>query len=146
MDKKYNAKKDFLVVILILLAVAAIAVVAIFCPRDELWGYIFALVLLSAVLVLFLISLCRTYYVFKEDYLLVVSGVFRKKIYYRTIERVEPNISIWSSFCLSVDRIKIWTGKGFWQREYIAPVDKQDVITELKMRASEARKILEYRK
>ena len=78
MDKKYNAKKDFLVVILILLSVAAIAVVAIFCPRDELWGYIFALVLLSAVLVLFLISLCRTYYVFKEDYLLVVSGVFRK--------------------------------------------------------------------
>ena len=146
MDKKYNAKKDFLVVILMLLLAAVIAVVAIFCPRDELWGYIFALALLSTVLVLFLISLCRSYYVFKEDYLLIVSGIFKKKIYYRSIERVEPNISIWSSFCLSFDRIKIWTGKGFWQREYIAPVDKQEVIAELKARASEARKIMEYRK
>ena len=84
--KRYEAKRDFLVFIVILTLVVAIACIAVFFPREFLWQYIFLLSMFSVILLVYMYSVLKTYYVFTEDYLLVVSGIFRKKIFYRYIE------------------------------------------------------------
>lgn len=146
MDKKFEAKRDVFIYIALVIVFALVAIVAVFMRKNPLWVYIMVLVIISLIALFFLACVCRTHYVLKEDYLLIVSGILKKKVFYRDIERVEPNYSVWASSALSFDRIKIWTGKGFWQREFIAVKDTQGMIVELKERASEARKILEYRK
>ena len=143
--KRYEAKRDFLVFIVILTLVVAIACIAVFFPIKFLWQYIFLLSMFSVILLVYMYSVLKTYYVFTEDYLLVVSGIFRKKIFYRYIEDIKPCKSIVSSLCLSVDRIKIIRGKSIFQRDYIAPINKQEVIDELKTRAAKAREILNQR-
>lgn len=145
-ENRYKAKKDLsLILPVLLILIAAIVCVAIFLPRTYLWQYILILVLLSFVLIAFLFSVFRTYYVFEEDYLLIVSGFFKKKIYYRFIEKIKPVQSLISSLCLSFDRLKIYRGKTIFQVDYIAPVDKQEVMEELENRAEKAREVLNYR-
>lgn len=139
---KYEAKRDFLVFFVIITLVVATACIAVFFPKNYFWQYIFLLVFFSVILLVYLYSVLKTYYIFTEDYLLVVSGIFRKRIYYRYIEEVKPVKSIVSSFCLSIDRIKIKRGNKFFQRDYIAPVDKEEVMVELKERAAKAREFL----
>lgn len=139
---KYEAKRDFLVFFVIITLVVATACIAVFFPKNYFWQYIFLLVFFSVILLVYLYSVLKTYYIFTEDYLLVVSGIFRKRIYYRYIEEVKPVKSIVSSFCLSIDRIKIKRGYKFFQRDYIAPVDKEEVMAELKERAAKAREFL----
>lgn len=139
---KYEAKRDFLVFFVIITLVVATACIAVFFPKNYFWQYIFLLVFFSVILLVYLYSVLKTNYIFTEDYLLVVSGIFRKRIYYRYIEEVKPVKSIVSSFCLSIDRIKIKRGNKFFQRDYIAPVDKEEVMAELKERAAKAREFL----
>ncbi len=139
---RYEAKRDFLVFFVIITLVVATACIAVFFPKNYFWQYIFLLVFFSVILLVYLYSVLKTYYIFTEDYLLVVSGIFRKRIYYRYIEEVKPVKSIVSSFCLSIDRIKIKRGSKFFQRDYIAPVDKEEVMAELKERATKAREFL----
>lgn len=139
---KYEAKRDFLVFFVIITLVVATACIAVFFPKNYFWQYIFLLVFFSVILLVYLYSVLKTYYIFTEDYLLVVSGIFRKRIYYRYIEEVKPVKSIVSSFCLSIDRIKIKRGNKIFQRDYIAPVDKEEVMAELKERAAKAREFL----
>ena len=145
-ENRYKAKKDLsLILPVLLILIAAIVCFAIFLPRTYLWQYILILVLLSFVLIAFLFSVFRTYYVFEEDYLLIVSGFFKKKIYYRFIEKIKPVKSLISSLCLSFDRLKIYRGKSIFQVDYIAPIDKQEVMEELENRAEKAREVLNYR-
>lgn len=139
---KYEAKRDFLVFLVIVTLVVAIACIAVFFPKNYSWQYIFLLVFFSVILLVYLYSVLKTYYIFTEDYLLVVSGIFRRRIYYRYIEDIKPVKSAVSSLCLSFDRIKITRGKSFFQRDYIAPVDKESVMSELKERAAKAREFL----
>lgn len=139
---KYEAKRDFLVFLVVMTLIVAIACIAVFFPKNYFWQYIFLLVFFSVILLVYLYSVLKTYYIFTEDYLLVVSGIFRKRIYYRYIEEVKSVKSIVSSFCLSIDRIKIKRGSKFFQRDYIAPVDKEEVMAELKERATKAREFL----
>lgn len=143
---KYKARKDLIFILpILLILIAVIVCIAIFLPRAYLWQYVFILVLFSFVLIAFLFSIFRTYYVFEEDYLLIVSGFFKKKIYYRFIENIKPVKSFVSSLCLSFDRLKIYRGKSISQVDYIAPVDKQEVMEELENRAEKAREVLNYR-
>lgn len=139
---KYEAKRDILVLLVVLVLVTAIACIAVFFPRDYLPAYICLIAFFSVILLVYLFSVLKTYYVFTEDYLLVISGIFRKKIFYRNIEEVKPVKNVFSSFCLSFDRIKIVRGEKFFQRDYIAPVDKQEVIDELKSRAERAKELV----
>ena len=146
MKKKFRAKRSFIVYIALAILLAGAACLALFFPREPLWLYITTLSIYGVVLLLFIISICATFDVFKEDYLVVVNGLFRKKISYRMIESVEPCRTAFAAMCLAFEKIKISTGKGYIRKHYIAPVEIQEVIAELKARASEARKILEYRK
>lgn len=139
---KYEGKRGFLALIYVLILVTAIACIAVFFPRNYMPSYICLIAFFSVILLIYLFSLLKTYYVFTEDYLLVVSGFFKKKIFYRNIEEVKSVKNIFASLCLSYDRIKIVRGKSFFQRDYIAPVDKQEVIDELKIRAEKAHDLI----
>ena len=103
---KYEAKRDFLVFFVIITLVVATACIAVFFPKNYFWQYIFLLVFFSVILLVYLYSVLKTYYIFTEDYLLVVRG------------------------------------NKFFQRDYIAPVDKEEVMAELKERAAKAREFL----
>ena len=140
MDKKFQAKRDIFIYIALLIVLAMIPVVVLCMPKDPLWAYVTAVSTIALIVLFVLSCVCRTYYVLKEDHLLIVSGIVKKKVYYINIEKVEPNFSVWSSSALAFDRIKITTGSGFWQREYIAVKDKEEMIAALKERAAEAKK------
>ena len=146
MDKRFEAKRDIFIYIALLICLAAVVVSAIYLPREDVWSYAVIIASLCLVVLFLLLCICRTYYVLKENYLLIVSGIMKNKVFYHNIEKVEPNVSLWASSALSFDRIKITTGQNFWQREYIAVKDKEGMLAELQMRAKKSQNLLNNRK
>lgn len=112
--------------------VGAITTLSFFVKKH--FAFIVFLTFFALVFIVFTASVLKTKYVFKEHYLLVMSGFLRKKIYYHTISDIKKCKSIRSSLCLSIDRIKLTTGKNFMFDQFVSPILQDEFIDELEQR------------
>jgi hypothetical protein len=81
-----------------------------------------------------------TYYVFREDYLLVRCGPIREKYYYKNISKVRHSHAPWSSTALSLDRLALYCNGHL--KGYISPKEKEEFIKILAQKAPNAEIIL----
>jgi hypothetical protein len=70
-----------------------------------------------------------------HDYLVVRHGVVRQRIRLRDITEVSPTRNPLSSPALSLDRIEIKFGAGFFKSAMISPAAKAEFLAELAERA-----------
>jgi hypothetical protein len=68
-------------------------------------------------------------------HLVVRHGLVRQKIELSKITSVEPTRSPLSSPALSLDRLRITFGAGFFKKVMISPAAKQEFLAELALRA-----------
>ena len=70
-----------------------------------------------------------------EDVIVVRHGVVRQKVVLRDITEVEPSRSPLSSPALSLDRLNIKFGEGFFKSVMVSPKDKSGFLDELATKA-----------
>ena len=136
-DVEFYAKKDYLVVAVYIILLAAITTLSFFVKKH--FAFIVFLVFFVALFVVFTASVVKTKYVFKENYLFVKSGFLRKKIYYLSISNIKKCKSIRFSLCLSVQRIRLRAGKNFMFDQFVAPILEDEFIYELEKRIDNAK-------
>lgn len=138
--KHYSKVDSWLVVVII--ATTLISFYSIWSiPSNEQWiGYIIFL----PTIVFLGLFLLNTYYVFEEEHLLCMIGIFPKKIRYENIKSIKKVKNILSSAALSSDRIEIKEKNKnyFTGTTYISPKDKDDFYEELKMRCPKTIEVL----
>ena len=85
------------------------------------------------VIVVMMLLLYNTYYVFEENHLKCVVGGWTQKIYYNNIKSLKKTRNFLSSAALSADRIEIKErNKGFIRgTTYISPKNKDEFFEEL---------------
>lgn len=92
------------------------------------------LTVFAPIIILMMVLLYQTYYIFEDDYLKVVVGGFPQKIYYTNIKSIRKTRNFLSSAALSADRIEIREkNKGFIRgTTYISPKNKDEFFEELR--------------
>lgn len=138
---KYYSKIDWWISILIWLSVLVSGWAVWLIPANEQWiGWISFVPLL----VLMLLFLYNTYYVFEDEYLKCVLGLFPQKIYYQNIKSLKKTKNFLSSAALSAVRIEIKEkNKGYIMgTTYISPKNRDEFFDELRMRCSKDVEIL----
>lgn len=138
---KYYSKIDWWISILIWMSVGVSGWAVWLIPANEQWiGWL----MFSPLMVLMLLFLYNTYYVFEDDYLKCVLGVFPQKIYYQNIKSLKKTRNFLSSAALSAERIEIKEkNKGYIMgTTYISPKNRDEFFDELRMRCSKDVKIL----
>jgi hypothetical protein len=70
-----------------------------------------------------------------DEHIVVRHGLVRQKIPLADITEVSPTRSALSSPALSLDRLDIRFGEGFFKHAMISPADKEAFLTELAQRA-----------
>lgn len=73
-------------------------------------------------------------YGLEADHLVVRFGVFRQRIAYRDIRGVRPTRNLLSSPALSLHRLRVDQGKGFWHGVMISPDRRDDFLAALARR------------
>lgn len=132
---KYYSKIDWWISILIWMSVGVSGWAVWLIPANEQWiGWL----MFSPLMVLMLLFLYNTYYVFEDDYLKCVLGVFPQKIYYQNIKSLKKTRNFLSSAALSAERIEIKEkNKGYIMgTTYISPKNRDEFFDELRMRCS----------
>lgn len=138
---KYYSKIDWWISILIWMSVGVSGWAVWLIPANEQWiGWL----MFSPLMVLMLLFLYNTYYVFEDDYLKCVLGVFPHKIYYKNIKSLKKTRNFLSSAALSAERIEIKEkNKGYIMgTTYISPKNRDEFFDELRMRCSKDVEIL----
>lgn len=138
---KYYSKIDWWISILIWMSVGVSGWAVWLIPANEQWiGWL----IFSPLMVLMLLFLYNTYYVFEDDYLKCVLGVFPQKIYYQNIKSLKKTRNFLSSAALSAERIEIKEkNKGYIMgTTYISPKNRDEFFDELRMRCSKDVEIL----
>jgi len=138
---KYYSKIDWWISILIWISVGVSGWAVWLIPANEQWiGWL----MFSPLMVLMLLFLYNTYYVFEDDYLKCVLGVFPQKIYYQNIKSLKKTRNFLSSAALSAERIEIKEkNKGYIMgTTYISPKNRDEFFDELRMRCSKDVEIL----
>ena len=138
---KYYSKIDWWISILIWMSVGVSGWAVWLIPANEQWiGWL----MFSPLMVLMLLFLYNTYYVFEDDYLKCVLGVFPQKIYYKNIKSLKKTRNFLSSAALSAKRIEIKEkNKGYIMgTTYISPKNRDEFFDELRMRCSKDVEIL----
>ena len=138
---KYYSKIDWWISILIWMSVGVSGWAVWLIPANEQWiGWL----MFSPLMVLMLLFLYNTYYVFEDDYLKCVLGVFPQKIYYQNIKSLKKTRNFLSSAALSAKRIEIKEkNKGYIMgTTYISPKNRDEFFDELRMRCSKDVEIL----
>lgn len=138
---KYFSKIDWWISILIWMSVGVSGWAVWLIPANEQWiGWL----MFSPLMVLMLLFLYNTYYVFEDDYLKCVLGVFPQKIYYQNIKSLKKTRNFLSSAALSAERIEIKEkNKGYIMgTTYISPKNRDEFFDELRMRCSKDVEIL----
>ncbi|MBS3988109.1 MAG: PH domain-containing protein [Erysipelothrix sp.] len=138
---KYYSKIDWWISILIWMSVGVSGWAVWLIPANEQWiGWL----MFSPLMVLMLLFLYNTYYVFEDDYLKCVLGVFPQKIYYQNIKSLKKTRNFLSSAALSAERIEIKEkNKGYIMgTTYISPKNRDEFFDELRMRCSKDVEIL----
>lgn len=138
---KYYSKIDWWISILIWMSVGVSGWAVWLIPANEQWiGWL----MFSPLMVLMLLFLYNTYYVFEDDYLKCVLGVFPQKIYYQNIKSLKKTRNFLSSAALSAERIEIKEkNKGYIMgTTYISPKNRDEFFDELRMRCAKDVEIL----
>ena len=118
---------------LVLLVAPAISLVGWFTAADaERWAASTGLLVLGAI---YLGLLFPMKYGLTATHLVVRHGLVRQRIELAKITSVEPTRSPLSSPALSLDRLRITSGTGFFKKVMISPAAKKEFLVELALRA-----------
>jgi hypothetical protein len=132
----YPSKVDWwLVPLLCLPPVAAVAVVAAMAlggPRSELP---FAIAVVAVVAGIYFGLVFPMRYGLGDDHLTVRSGLLRQRIPLADILEVRPTRNPLSSPALSLDRLYVKFGPGFFKAVMISPADRDGFLDDLARRA-----------
>ena len=140
-DKVFKARRDYLVLCVYFVLIAGIVAFALLLKRSFVFGVLLGIC--SLFLVLYTICVFNCKYVFKENYIFVLNGIFRRRIHYRNIEK----ISLKNSFCfpfISLKNIKISNGERFSSFEYVCPKDREAFVEELENRVEYAKNLTNF--
>lgn len=129
----YKAKVDTWIRIILLFTVAITLPVILVVPENEV---LIGLLFLLPIDGLLLWILYGAHYELTQDYIHIIVGPFRQKIYYDKIKSYREVRSWLSSMALSSDRIEIRVhNKSFIMgTTHIAPLEKQKFMDELRRR------------
>lgn len=75
------------------------------------------------------------HYTFEQDELVITAGLFKQRIRYADISKVEPSRNLLSSPALSLDRLQITHGGKGLGWTLISPRDKKGFLDEIHKRA-----------
>lgn len=128
----FSSKIDWWLGILLVVAPAVSLVAAMTAPESERSGALLGLLAIAAAYVGLVLP---TRYGITETHLIVRHGLVRKRIELASITSVEPTRSPLSSPALSLDRLRITFGTGWFKRVLISPADKGRFLVELALRA-----------
>ena len=120
----YKAKIDTWVKLTLLLSVIVTLPILFVVPENEVWIGLLFLIPIDGLL-LWILYGCR--YELRQDYIQIIAGPFRQKIYYDKVKSYREVRSWLSSMALSSDRIEIRVhNKSFVMgTTHIAPLEKQ---------------------
>lgn len=118
---------------LVLLVAPVVSLVGWFTAADaERWAASAGLLVLAAV---YLGLVFPMKYGLTDTHLVVRHGLVRQRIELARITSVEPTRSPLSSPALSLDRLRITFGTGFFKKVMISPAAKKEFLVELALRA-----------
>lgn len=133
--KKYKAKMDLVILILVAAIMLCSVLLLIFMAIDNTnspaaateWGFALFMLLVTAFCMQLFFS---TYYVFNGDHLSIRSGMlYRKKIAIASIRQINATGTPIGSLALSADRLEIFYNK--FDSVVISPKDKSKFIGDL---------------
>lgn len=132
--KKYKGKIGLIVPFMLALIVGAYLLIWLL-PHDEssttLSIKIASSCLIGISALVFLWCVFWNYYVITDVSIISVTGPFTSRIQLSEITKIQEKYGFFSSFCLSLDRIAIYTGKGIFKRFDVAPKNKEEFLDEL---------------
>ncbi len=130
---KAKAKIDLWVGAILWGSVGIYLVVLFFIPSEELLVWV---IFVLPVLILMLWILLSSFYELKEDHIYMRIGPFFSRVKYENIKSIELKTNILSSMALSTKRIEIRQHNKSYIRgtTYIAPVNREDFIEEMRIR------------
>lgn len=130
---RYQAKKDFWIVLLMYLPIL-MTIGLLIATEGE--GFLLTLAIMSPVAALTLWICYGSFYELRETNLYIRFGPFRQKIKYDRIKALRETRNFLSSMALSLDRIEIREhDKSFAMgTTYVSPLEKEDFMKELKKR------------
>lgn len=130
---KYKAKVDAWIKIVFYLCVVGTLPLIFTVPENEMW---IMLVIMGPIDLLLLWILWGCHYELTPEYIRIVVGPFRQKIYYDKIKSYREVKSWLSSMALTSDRIEIRVhNKSFMMgTTHIGPEDKMKFMDELRRR------------
>lgn len=140
---EFASRKDFVIAIVFLIFAVSIVLIAIFSKSG--WQKILTLATLSILLFLYFWCAFTAKYAFKEDFIWYIRGPFKNKIYYCDILKTERKLNLIFSPYISIKKIKIVTGKKFFQFQFVAPKNQELFENELKNRIKNLKNIVERR-
>jgi hypothetical protein len=114
------------------LATLATLVLMLLEKPDEAWTAAPALVFVAA---LYRLVVLPVRYGLAQEHLIVRFGLLRQSIPYAKIRSVRPSRSLLSSPALSLRRLRIDTGAGFWRTILISPAGRDAFLDSLAARA-----------
>lgn len=133
--KKFKGKIGLIVPLVLLVLTGAFLMIWLL-PKgvgasDSLGVRIASTCLLGIITLVFCWCIFWNYYVITDVSIICVSGPFTSRIRLENITEIKERIGILSSFCLSINRLSIYTGKGFFKRFDVAPKEKEEFLDEL---------------
>lgn len=140
-DKKYFANKDLTVLFVYLVLIAGIVCFSVFFNRN--YAFVALLVFVCLFFVFYTCCVFRSYYVFKEDYLLVIHGFIKRRIHYKNIEKTVEKKCFAFPF-ISFKNLKILNGSGITNYEYVCPKDVEDFVDELEKKMEISQNLMNY--
>lgn len=130
---KFKAKVDTWIKLVLWLCVVGTLPLVFTVPENELWIMFVVLIPIDGLLLWILYS---SHYELTQDYIRIVVGPFRQKIYYDKIKSYKEVKSWLSSMALTSDRIEIRVHNKSYLTgtTHIGPVDKMRFMDELRRR------------
>lgn len=132
--KKYRGKIGLVVPLMLALIVGAFLLIWLL-PQEEtstsLGLKIASTCLIGISTLVFLWCIFWNYYVITDVSIISVTGPFMSRIRLCEITEIKEKYGLFSSFCLSLDRLAIYTGNGMLKRFDVAPKNKEEFLEEL---------------
>jgi len=128
----FRSKIDWWLAVLLMVAPVASLVGAVTAPPNQQLVAFAGVVVLAAV---YLGMVFPMRYGIMERELIVRFGLLRRRILLADIRSVEPTRNPLSSPALSLDRLSIKFGDGYFKRILISPAEKEKFLVELALKA-----------
>ncbi len=128
----FSSKVDWWLGLILVIAPAVSLVAGLTAPASERFAALGGTLVLAAV---YLGLVFPMRYGISEDALIVRHGLVRQRVKLADITAVTPTRSPLSSPALSLDRLRITFGTGFFKSVMISPADKKQFLVELALKA-----------